>query len=180
MNEEKQIERIFITHANKAEKWKEVPAAIALWIDGGVRVTIEPKAETRNQLQNRLLRRWAGIKAESSGDTGEEVIGAWKWDILRPLKLSDEKEHERAAREEMIVRGGVAMVLANESEFGLSARELIIEASSKVVRSRDLGAKIFADWLTQIQQIEAENGLQLTSRQDELEKAMYQQFESAA
>lgn len=171
MTDSKDIERFWLTEDNKAERYPEVIAAIKSWISNGVQIEVRKKRETRQQLQNRLAKRWNKQLADHQGMTLDEMWGALKWDHLLPLKLADESEYEDAVYEYSLVNGAVESILAS-GQLGDSDRELRIFAAERIVRSRNVGVQIFAQWLTHIQRAAAEQGCVLTSRQDELDYAI--------
>ena len=135
---------------------------------------ISEREEDRRDVQNRLLHRWCGQIDKSEGHERGYTFGRTKLDLLLPMKLADDNEHERAVYEKGLIDGGVAFMLARDESGKLNARELRIEAAKDVIRSRDIRVRLFAEWLTAIQQQAAEQGVVLLSSEDERKEALYE------
>jgi len=177
----KDIERVFITHENKADNYPLVVDSIKKWIDQGVRVTIEPKQEKRSELQNKLAQVWKGQIAKQTHEKDLDAMwGTMKLDYLLPIKLADEKLHDEAVKEQVKVKGA-AMAMAYEYPEK-SAREWEIDAAFETIRSssQEIGVRVFAEWLSTMQSVYSEQGIILESRREDVERALMIQAEERA
>jgi len=188
---DEQIVRIYITHENKKTNYKRLINAISSWINNGVYITVKPSNsdEKREDIQNRLANVWKGEAAKHHHEHVNSIWGAWKLDHLLPLKFTIDKMYEEASYEEICVQAITDRSIDirdkqlelgdkfNRKDWGtdiryLSNRELEIKAAFINIRSKDINKSLFAEWLTLIQNVEGENGLILTAKNSDLEKAL--------
>ncbi len=138
----------------------------SLGVVESVHVRVDHTKPSRRSIQNRLAHRW---KAEIGNHMGMDLNDVWsmlKYDYLLPLKLSDEKEYERAVFEMQVIDAAVDMLIIRDET--LSKRELTLSVAFDTIRSNNISVKLFSQWLRVVRHAASEQGIYLTTREDEL------------
>jgi len=166
--------KIWITQQNAAEKKAELGAAIASMIEKGCTVTVSPHRETRRQLQSRLSQVWKKDYGDGIGEKNlVSVWGGWKLYYLLDLKLADPDTAKTARREKRLVKATVEL-MKQDPDFDPSELHVsYLEAADAIIRSSEgVSVQMFAEWLSAIQSMAAENGVVLRSNKDDEMRAL--------
>lgn len=146
-----------VNRAGVIESCAEYMAELPL--DHPYDVIIQDADESRRSAQLKLSWLWWGQIAKCEGTTPDYVHGRLKLDVLHPLMLTWESTQKRA-------------LFVDEVLSHVPERSVKIGVAYDMIRSKDLTVKQFAEWLSIVQAMYAEQGLILECRNDVYDQAM--------